>query len=410
MSNSLAIAAVTATLQSLLQQNVVTDADLIDTKVTILPPDKARGSLTVNQLNLFLYQVARNPAWANADMPRQVKPGELGQPPLPLNLYYLLSAFGRDDDTAQPFGHQLLGKAMSLLHDYPILNADDVRAATSVLLPDADLDGQFERVRLTLHPISLDELSKLWTGFSTQYRLSAAYEVGVVLVESQRPMKAPMPILTRGQDDSGIASQADLTPTVPTLDSIVIPAKQPSARLNDTLALNGFHLDDGPASVRFSHPLLALSLEVPPDPGGGATTLSVTLPNAPADWPPGLYAVSVLVPRPGEPVPRETNRLALALAPAITIAPANPTAGPVNFTVTCEPEIRPEQRATLFLGDREIEPDPHPVQTATLTFPPVALAAGTYYARLRVDGVDSLLVKRDATPPVYDATQKVVVT
>ena len=45
--------------------------------------DKARnGNNTANQLNLFLYQTMVNAAWRNMDMPRQVKPGETGQPPL----------------------------------------------------------------------------------------------------------------------------------------------------------------------------------------------------------------------------------------------------------------------------------------------------------------------------------------
>ena len=123
MSNSLAIAAVTATLQSILQQNVVLDPDLNDTTVTILPLDRARGTNTHNQINLFLYMIVRNAAWVNADMPRQVKPGEVAISPLPLNLYFLMTAFGRDDDATQPFGHELLGKAMSVFYDHPCCRA-----------------------------------------------------------------------------------------------------------------------------------------------------------------------------------------------------------------------------------------------------------------------------------------------
>lgn len=410
MSNSLAIAAVTATLQSILQRTVVTEADLADTKVTILPLDKARVGLTVNQLNLFLYQISRDAAFSNFDMPRLTNPGEIGYPPLPLNLYYLITAFGRDDDTAQPFGHQVLGKAMSVLHDIPVLSPDDIRAATSGLIPDADLDRQIERLRLTLHPISLDDLSKLWTGLATQYRLSAAYEVGVALIESTRATVAPLPVLTRGPGDSGIASQPDLTPTVPTLEDIVIPHKQPSARLNDQLTLTGYHFDGANVGVQFSHPLLATPREVAPDPGGTDKTLTVTIPNDPANLPAGLYGVTVLVQRPGETFRRVTNQGPLALAPAITIAPATPAAAPIVFTVTSSPQIWPEQRASLFLGDMELTPDAHAAQTATLTFPAVTLAAGKYFARLRIDGVDSLLVKRDVTPPIFDPTQLVTVS
>src|ERR1700712_208569 len=98
MSNSHAIAAVTSTLRSILQTGALAQPDLADATVTIQPLDKARGANTNNQLNLFLYMVVRNAAWVSADMPRQVHPGEGAFPPLPLNLYYLVTAFGANDD------------------------------------------------------------------------------------------------------------------------------------------------------------------------------------------------------------------------------------------------------------------------------------------------------------------------
>ena len=409
MSNSLAIAAVTATIQSILQQGVVSEADLVDTTVTLFPLDKARGNNTKNQLNLFLYQVARSAAWVNADMPRQVRPGEVGNPPLPLNLYYLVTAFGRNDDATQPYGHELLGKAMSLLHDHPLLTVDDIKAATDVALPDADLDGQIERVRITLHPVTVDDMSKLWTGFATQYRLSAAYEAAVALIESTRPTRAGLPILTRGPGDSGIASQADLTPPLPTLEELTPPGNQPTAKLGDVVTLSGFHLDGAVVRVQFEHPLWPAPIERPPEPGGSATTITVAIPNLPADWPAGFYKVSVLVQRPGENFRRATNQLALALAPTITIAPAAAPPGNLALTVTSAPEVRPEQRAALLFGSQEILADPHPAQTGTLTFAAANVGVGTYYVRLRVDGVDSQLVDRLASPPAFLATQKVVI-
>ena len=86
MSNALAIAAVTATMESILGSNVHADPDLNDTAMTTLPPDKARGALTSNQLNLFLYQILPNASWRNQDYAPLVKPGESGMPPLALNL------------------------------------------------------------------------------------------------------------------------------------------------------------------------------------------------------------------------------------------------------------------------------------------------------------------------------------
>ena len=137
MSNPLAIAATTLTLQAILQSGVLSDpedTDLADTTVTILPPDKARGNSSANQLNLFLYQNLPNAAWRNMNIPSQVAQGETGTPPLALTLHYLLTAFGKDNDTTLPFGHHLLGKAMSILYDHALLGPDEIRAATAASL------------------------------------------------------------------------------------------------------------------------------------------------------------------------------------------------------------------------------------------------------------------------------------
>src|SRR5215472_16364755 len=103
MSNALAIAAATATLRQILRDGLTAAPDpLPNVELTILPldkVDKARGANHKNQLNLFLYQIQRNAAWVNADTPRQVQSGETGFPPLPLNLWYLLTAFGQGDDS-----------------------------------------------------------------------------------------------------------------------------------------------------------------------------------------------------------------------------------------------------------------------------------------------------------------------
>ena len=120
---------------------------------------------------------------------------------------------------------------MSVLYDHPTLSAADITSATQTLLPDNDLASQFERVRITMHPLTIDELSKLWTGFSMQYRLSAAYEVGVALIESTRGTQAGLPVLTRGPGDQGVAAQSNLLPPEPTLTGVTppeLPAERPA--------------------------------------------------------------------------------------------------------------------------------------------------------------------------------------
>lgn len=412
MSNSLAIAATTRTLQTVLLSSITADPDLNDTTVTTLPLDKARGNNNNNQINLFLYQIVRNAAWSNRDIPQQVKPGETGVPPLALNLFYLVTAYGRDGDATQPFGHELLGKAMSTLHDHCILGPDDIRNATSASLPRSDLDRQIERIRITFQPLTLEEISKLWTGFATQYRLSAAYEVAVALIESTRPARTPLPALTRGSGDQGPRAQADLTPPFPGLDSLTLANRQSSARLGDPIVLDGHHLDGTNISVMFNHPLWTTPVEipVPAGPDATATRVVVTIPNQPVVWPAGIYAAQVLVQRPGDSFRRSTNQLPFSLAPAFTIAPASAPAGTITYTLTTSPEVRPEQRATLLLGNEEVMADPHTAQTKTLKFQAAGVTPGDYFVRLRVDGVDSLLVDKTITPPVFDPAQKVTAT
>ena len=260
MSNALAIAAVTATLDAILGNGVHADPDLNDTALTTLPLDKARGTITTNQLNLFLYQVLPNAAWRNMDVPTLVKPGETAIPPLALNLHYLMTAFGRENDNSQPFDHHLLGRAMSILYDHALLGPDEIKLA----FPGSDLERQVERVRITLQPLSIEEISKLWTGFMTNYRLSVGYEVSVALIDSTQPTRTPLPVLTRGPQDKGPTSQGNLIPPFPTLDSVTPPNQQPSARLGDTITLTGFNLDGTNIGVVFNHALWTAPMEVAP--------------------------------------------------------------------------------------------------------------------------------------------------
>ena len=68
------------------------------------------------------------------------------------------------------------------------------------------------------------------------------------------------------------------------------------------------------------------------------------------------------------------------------------------------------QRAALLLGDREVLAGDHPAQTDTLAFLVRDAPLGDRHIRLRIDGVDSLLVDRSVTPPAYDSAAQVTIT
>jgi hypothetical protein len=404
MSNALAISATTLTLQSLLTRAT---AD-----VSLLPPDKARDYKQDGGewLNLFLYQTILNGAWRNADMPRQVRSGETGHPPLALNLHYLITAYGENEAR----GHEILGRAMSILHDHMLLDGLEIERVTAGALPDSDLHRQLERVRIMPIPLSLEEISKMWSGFQTQYRLSTAYEAAVVLIESTRPPRAPLPVLRQGKDDRGAAS---VPGGAARLDAALPPDGLIAAPLGALLTLKGGNLG-GDLLVRFRHARLTGLLELALEAGGDSAQRQVKLPTgSPAidDWLPGFYTVS-LVTRPAPDVKWSSNEAPLALAPSITVTPNNSVPGDIDLTLTCRPRIRDGQPVLLLLGERQVLPDTvttpvDPTQPTTLTFGLADVEAGDYVVRLRVDGVDSLPFRRVGTPPLleFDPAQKLVV-
>jgi hypothetical protein len=406
MSSPTAIAAVTATLQAILGAEIIQDSDLTDTLVTALPLDKARGANTTNQLNLFLYQVLPNAAWRNMDMPKTVRPGETGMSPLALDLHYLITAFGRENDTSQPFDHHLLGKAMSVLYDHALLGPEEIQVA----FPGSGLESQPDRVRITWQPLSLEDISKLWMGFATQYRVSVGYDVSVTLIDSTQPVKTPLPVLKRGPMDQGPKANASIVSPLPTLFSATPPNQQPSAKLGDLLTLVGLNLDGSNIGVQFNHPLWAAPVEVAPNAGANSSQVVVQIPSQPTVWPAGFYTIAVLVQRPGETYRRTTNQLSFSLAPTLTLAPANAPAGSIVYTATCSPQVWPTQIVSLLLGNAEVPAQSFAAQTPTLTFDASNVTPGSYYFRLRVDGVDSMLVNRAVTPPTFDLTQQVTVT
>ena len=412
MSNSLAIAAVTATLQKVLNDTqggitatlppgVPGNLGLSSVSVTTKPLDKARdANANDNQVNIFLYQTSPNAALRNMDLARQIRPGETALPPVALTLHYLLSAYAKDDNDT--IAHIMLGQAMRIFHDNAVLDQQAIKDA----LAGNDLYEQVERVRLTQFPLSSDEIAKLWTAFQTQYRISAAYKADVVLIESRQPSRTPLPVLARGSGDSGVSAQADLIPPFPAISNVQPPNQQGSAKLGDNLIISGNHLDGNTVSVRFSSSRLALPRVAPA--AGTANEVNVTVPNDAVNLPAGFYTVAVIVAKAGQP-DRFTNEFPLQIAPVVSNINKQST-GPGNLTVTltCSPEVQPEQRVSLLFGNLEILAQPFTGQTGTLKFE-VTASNGDYYLRLRVDGVDSLLVDRTVIPPRFDPTQKVTI-
>jgi len=145
-------------------------------------------------------------------------------------------------------------------------------------------------------------------------------------------------------------------------------------------------------------------------------------PAAHATLPAGLWQASVVLTPPAESSERESASLPLPVAPDPVIA-ADPTlalagidlqrlAGPPRLRVRLfgRPQVRPEQAAQLALGNVTAMAARRTNASEVLEFDfPGSLAAGPAWLRLRVDGVDSLLVDKVAMPPRFDPAYQVTV-
>jgi len=260
--------------------------------VSTLPPNKVRDiHTTQNVVNIYLYRTEVNAAWRNQPLSAQSKAGEAGWPPLALNIEYLISAFGEDDgDLASQF---LISQAMLLLHDRPVIARDRLRAA----LESAQVHDQIESVTITPRAMSLEEVAKLWSVFQTQYRLSAAYIVTVLLIESRRAARSPLPVLRRGADGRG--PQA-ITAAPPILLAASPRSGFGAAVLGEDIVVTGENLSSGALTARMRHLPFGPESSLPVTVEDSSHAV-VTLP-APAaagdDWRAGFYALSFVVAMP----------------------------------------------------------------------------------------------------------------
>ncbi|MFG2126257.1 DUF4255 domain-containing protein [Streptomyces sp. NPDC048751] len=396
MSNSLAIAAVTATLRTRLFER------LGGPEITVAPPDRAPDAVSGDHVNLFLYRADLDPAFRNADPPGS-PPGESPRPLLPLVLHYLLAAYSTDEGTA----HELLGAAMLALHDTPVLSADEIRRATAVRLPQSDLHLQSERVRITQETLSQEDIATMWTAFGTPFRMSSAYQVTVVLVDSTRPGGSPLPVLRRGADDRSPVVRPEPASLAPALLAVrhAVPG-QVGALPGDTVTLVVENLPAVPLTARLRHLTVNRSAEVAlPAPAAGAGEIALPLPAT--ALPAGPWSVGLA---PAAGAGPHTNEIVLGVRPRVTALAATAAGGTparTEVTVTAAAPVLPGQRAAVLVGAHQLAVDLLTAGTTALSVTAV-LPPGRTRVRLRVDGVDSEIADRTTgrflTGPTVEVT------
>jgi hypothetical protein len=248
MSTALAIAGVSAVLQFYLTNLYTGHSSLFGGTVTVSAkaPDIVQEAFTPgspeNQVNLFLHQVTNNQGWRNQDLPSVGADGmtRLTNPPLALDLHYLLTAYGSDDWQAEA----LLGFALQMLHENPVLTRNDIRTAIAKLplqdpsnplstpLGAVGLADQIEMLKITPATLGREEMAWLWTALKADYRPTFPFQVSVVLIEPQNPAVWPLPVLVRD-----IIIQPSMQSPLPALNVIVPPDGQPAAQLGKGVTL-----------------------------------------------------------------------------------------------------------------------------------------------------------------------------
>jgi hypothetical protein len=442
MSTALAIAGVTAVLRDLLNDGLVNHniSGIVGTSITVsvLAPDRVvpASGAEASQINLFLYLVTPNGGWRNEGLPSRDASGRLrlANAPLALDLHYLLSVYSGGDLHAEI----LLGYAMQLLHEMPVLTREAIRTALnpspdvgSTLPPalralaDSGLEDQVELIKLTPEYLSTEEISKLWTAMQTHFRPTAAYTASVVLIEAARPVRSPLPVLSRGAvnpatgRDRGVVVNPGLVPPLPMLTAVVPPAHQPVSRIGDAVELQGHDLDGIGREVLLANDRFAIDVAIaalpPPASGGGAVIAFALDLGLTSSLPVGVYRVGARLVRPGESEPRETNRLAMTLAPQMTNLPlsvARDGGGAASFTIEFTPALRAGQHAVLVLGQDEFLPQGVGSPPTELSFAIPDAPIGSHLARLRIDGIESPIIDLSAEPPAIPTflDQRVTIT
>jgi Pvc16 N-terminal domain len=396
MSDYLAVGGVSAVLRSMLTDALTQGGPSVlfgsSPGITATSPDLIKTGVDEQaQLNLFMYYVSLNPALRNLDLPSMNGAGaRISNPPLALNLHYLVSAYG-----AKQFDPEiLLAWAMKVFHDTPVVPSTTIQAALTGLLqgqPNAEaqlvsgstLAEQIEHLRITPETLSTEEIYRLWGAFQTAYRPSTALQVSVAVIQDNQEFTSNLPVQTR-------------TVLAQPLQSPIISAISPSmAAVGQVLRITGSNfLGDAPSDTLVS---FDFAPGIAPDEVQGRS-VQITLP---ANLAAGLRLVRVqrAVVFASSPTPHpgfSSSPAPFQLIPTIHDAsPVQATQGSA-LTLTISPDVGRAQLVTLYIGDHAIPIDQRPTgglsSSSTLTFPiPTSLPTGTFPIRVEIDGAQSLL-------------------
>jgi hypothetical protein len=251
-------------------------------------------------------------------------------------------------------------------------------------------------IKITPSTLGREEMAWLWTALKADYRPTFPFQVSVVLIEPPLQTSSPLPVLTR---------KVSVKPgPPPQLWELQPPSGQSAATPGDSVTIAGASLA-GASFVVLSNARLGIEYPRFAPSKVADTSISFTVPDDPGKLPAGGYSVWLVFTDASGAVLQSTNSLSMAIAPKILAVPT-PTvvhnASGVLVTLSCDPQVLPNQSVSLALGGISVPAQLFKTQTASPSFQFPALAPGPYLARLSVDGAESpVQVNWAATPPTF---------
>ncbi len=428
MSNALAIATVTATLRRNLQ--IAIDVEVSGAKVTTVRPDASGNGTPATGVNIYLYQITPNAHWRNADLPtrRSENRALIQQPRAALDLHYVLTFYG--DETRLQSQH-LAAIAARTLHTQPILTGgqigDTLADPTFSFLAGSNLADEVETVKFTPLPLSLEELSRLWSVlFQTPYALSMMYQSSVVFVDASETPQPALPVRERR-----IYPTVFRQPHIETVQSAAGAGQGQIISSNSTLIISGQQLKGENTQIRIGDQI------VPPQ-SVSASEIRLELSTAsPNSLRAGVQALQVIQPvsigeSPHPGVGAESNVAAFVLCPTISVAATITTRTATDFggstlnacdgdvAVTFDLQVGQKQRVVLLLNEINAptgldavaysfkSPAREADATRQITVPVAGVREGQYLVRAQVDGAQSPL-QTNASTGTFNGPQVVIV-
>ena len=143
-------------------------------------------------ITLCLYRVSLNASMRNAPTRRVVQADgqtQVFRAPLPLDLYYLLTAWANNVEMQQ----RLLGWSMRVLHDTPLLPATLINSHTTDVRAFEDGEG----VELTFDQLGLQDWLAVWDKLKPKMQTSVCYIARLVTLQSTSEIAQAAPVQTR---------------------------------------------------------------------------------------------------------------------------------------------------------------------------------------------------------------------